>query len=116
MLQPVYKFFRGRGHKVKREHIWIGNIPIQIFPNVSPLHNNAVEEADEVEVGGIPTKVIGVEHLIVLALLPLRVTDKWRIVQLLAKANEERLIGIIDRFGNEENQLHKRYQEVLESP
>lgn len=115
ILQPVYKFFRERGHKIRKAHIWIGDIPIQIFPNISPLHNNAVEEADGVEVEGIPTKVIGVEHLIALALLPLRATDKWRIMQLLAKANKERLSGIIDRFGNEENQLHKRYREILES-
>ena len=58
MLQPVYKYFRERGHKLKKEHIYIGDIPIQIFPNVSPLHNNAVEEADKVEVGGIPLKLL----------------------------------------------------------
>lgn len=114
ILQPVYKFFRGRGHKIKGAHIWIGDIPIQVFPNVSPLHNNAVEEADEVEVGGIPTKVIGVEHLIALSLIPLRKTDKWRIGELLKKADNKRLNTLIDKFGNEENQLHKRYQEVLE--
>jgi len=115
ILQPVYKYFRERGHKHKKEHIYVGDIPIQIFPNISPLHNNAVEEADKVEVGGIPTKIIGVEHLIALSLIPFRPTDKWRIVQLLAEADKERLNKILDRFNNEENQLHTRYREVLAS-
>ena len=115
MLQPVYNYFRERGHKAKKEHIYIGDIPIQIFPNVSPLHNNAVEEADKVEVGGIPTKIIGVEHLIALSLISFRPTDKWRIGQLLAEADKERLNKILDRFNNEENQLHTRYREVLAS-
>ena len=113
MLQPIYKYFRERGHKPKQEHIYVGDIPIQIFPNVSPLHNNAVEEADKVEVGSITTKVIGIEHLIALSLIPFRRTDKWRIGELLKKADKEKLNEIIDRFGNEENQLPTRYQEVL---
>ncbi len=113
MLQPIYKYFRDRGHKEKGAHIWIGDIPIQIFPNVSPLHNNAVEEADKIEVGGIPTKVIGVEHLIALSLIPFRPTDKWRIGQLLAEADRGRLNKILGRFNNEENQLHRKYREVL---
>ena len=113
MLQPIYEYFRERGHKTKQEHIYVGDVPIQIFPNVSPLHNNAVEEANKVEVGGITTKVIGVEHLIALSLIPFRKTDKWRIIQLLPKADNELLNKLLDRFGNEDNQLHTRYQEVL---
>ncbi len=115
ILQPVYKYFRERGHKPKKEHIYIGDIPIQIFPNVSPLHNNAVEEADKTEVGGIPTKVIGVEHLIALSLISFRPTDKWRIGKLLAEADKERLNKILDRFDNEKYPLHTRYRKVLAS-
>lgn len=116
MLQPIYKYFLERGHKAKGEHIYVGDIPVQIFPNVSPLHNNAVEEADKVEVDGIPTKVIRVEHLIALSLLAFRTMDKWRIVKLLPKADKELLNRILNRFGNEENQLHSRYQKVLANP
>ena len=115
MLQPIYRYFRVRGHGIKGEHIYIGEVPIQIFPNVSLLHNNAVEEAEKVEVAGVQTKVIGVEHLIALSLIPFRKTDEWRIGELLKKADNKRLNAIIDRFGNEENQLHTRYQKVLAS-
>ena len=113
VLQPIYEYFFSRGYKAKGEHIYVGDVPIQIFPNISPLHNNAVEEADKVEVAGIPTKVIGVEYLIVLSLLPLRRTDIWRIKELLTKADKELLNKILNRFGNEENQLHTKYQKVL---
>ena len=113
IMQPIYQYFRERGYEEEKEHIYIGDIPIQIFPNISPLHNNAVEEADKVEVGGISTKVIGVEHLIALSLIPFRPTDRWRIRELLTKADNELLNNILDRFDNEENTLRKRYQEVL---
>lgn len=115
ILQPIYKYFRERGHKIKREHIYIGDMPIQILPNISPLHNNAVEEAGKVAVGGIPTKVIGVEHLIALSLVAFRALDKWRIVRLLGKADKELLNKILDRFDDNENQLHTRYQKILAS-
>ena len=115
ILQPIYGYFREKGYRAKKEHIYVGDVPIQIFPNVSPLHNNAVEEANKVEIAGIPTKVIGVEHLIALSLIPLRQTDKWRIKQLLNKSDNGRLNTIIDRFSDEENQLHTRYKEVLAS-
>jgi len=113
ILRPVYKYIRERGYKIKGEHIYIGDMAVQILPNISPLSNNAVEEAIEVEVGGIPTKVIGVEHLIALALVAFRWGDKMRIEKLLEKADKKLLNKIIDRFGNEENQLHSRYKEVL---
>ncbi|MFC1936939.1 nucleotidyltransferase [Chloroflexota bacterium] len=113
ILQPVYKYFREGGNEIKGEHIIIGDMPIQILPNISPLHNNAVEEADKVEIGGIPTKVIGVEYLIALALVAFRKSDKERIVELLKKADKGLLNRILDRFDNDENQLRKRYQKVL---
>ena len=113
ILQPVYEYFRDRGHKVRGEHIIIGDMPVQILPNISPLSNNAVEEAHQVEIEGIPTRFIGVEHLIALALEAFRPSDKERIRGLLEKADRESLDRILNRFGNEENQLRPRFQEVL---
>ncbi|MCJ7514926.1 MAG: hypothetical protein MUO89_03005 [Dehalococcoidia bacterium] len=113
ILQPIYGYFTERGYKAKREHIYIGDVPIHILPNVSPLHNSAVEGASKVEVEGIPTKVIGVEHLIMLSLTSFRTTDKWRIRQLLSRANSGLLNGLLDRFDDEGNKLRTRYREVL---
>jgi len=113
ILQPIYEYFRGKGHKVVGEHIIIDDMPVQILPNISPLSNNAVEEAHEVEIEGIPTKFIGAEHLIALSLVAFRQSDKERIRGLLGKANRESLDRILNRFDNEENQLCQRFQEVL---
>jgi len=113
VLQPIYEYFKEKGNKIKGEHIYIGGMPVQIFPNISPLSNNAVEEAHKVEVEGIPTKVVGVEHLIALALVAFRLVDKLRIAKLLEKANMDLLNELLVRFDNEENQLHTRFKEVL---
>ena len=113
ILQPTYQYFRDKGYKIKGEHIYVGDMPFQILPNISPLSVNAVEEAHRVELEGIPTKVIGVEHLIALSLVAFRWDDKSRIIKLLKRADRKSLNKILDRFGNEENQLHTRYREVL---
>lgn len=115
MLQPIYEYFRSKGYRLKHEHIIIGRMPMQILPNISPLSDNAVEEADEVEIEGIPTKIIGVEHLIALSLVAFRQSDKGRIRALLEKADRESLDKLLNRFDNEENQLCPRFQELLGS-
>jgi predicted nucleotidyltransferase len=115
ILQPIYKYFQDRGREIRKEHIIIGDMPIQILPNISPLHNNAVEEADEVEINGIPTKIISIEHSIVLSLVAYRSKDRWRIKKLLEKANKELVSKILDRFDDEKSSLYTRYKKILAS-
>ena len=112
-LTPIYDFFRERGNKVQGEHIYVGEMAIQILPNISPLSNEAVREAEETEVAEIYTKVIGVEHLIALSLIPFRQTDKYRISMLIKTADRKLLDNIIGRFGNEENHLRTRLKSIL---
>lgn len=112
-LTPIYDFFRERGNKVQGEHIYVGEMAVQIFPNINPLSNEAVREAKETEVAEIHTKVIGAEHLIALSLIPFRQTDKYRISRLIEIADRKLLDKIIDRFNNEENQLRKRLKSIL---
>lgn len=115
VLQPIYNFCDERGYKRKQEHIIIGDMPIQILPNISPLHNSAVEEAEVVKIDGVITKVIGREYLIALSLVAFRHKDKLRIVQLLGKADRLLLERILVRFDNEKDQLRRKYREVLGS-
>lgn len=115
-LAPIYDFFRKRGNKVQGEHIYVGDMPVQILPDISPLSDEAVREAEETEVAEIPTKVIGAEHLIALSLIPFRQTDKYRISRLIEIADRKLLDKIIDRFDNEENQLRKRLKSILGNP
>lgn len=115
ILHSVYKYFRENGYRIEGEHIKVGDTAVQILPNISPLSNNAVKEACKAKVDGIPAKVIGIEHLIALSLVAFRWKDKIRIINLLEKADKNLLKKVLDRFGNEENQLHQRYKEVLAS-
>ena len=112
-LTPIYDFFREKGSEVQGEHIYVGKMPVQILPNINPLSDEAVRRAEKIEVAGIPTKVIGVEHLIALSLIPFRATDKYRISSLIETSDKKLLDEIINRFNNEENQLRARLNSVL---
>ena len=109
----VLNQLKERGNEVQGEHIYVGKMAVQILPNINPLSNEAVKEAEEAEVSGIPTKVIGAEYLIALSLIPFRTTDKYRISKLIETVDRKLLDDIIDRFDDEENQLRKRLESIL---
>lgn len=110
----LYGHFREKGNKIKDVYIYIEDMPVQFLPNyISPLFNETVEQAHEIEIEGIPSKIARVEHLIVLALDAFRAKDKYRITQLQEKANRDLLDKILDRFDDGEGKLHKRYKQVL---
>jgi len=112
-LAPIYDLFKERGNEVKGEHIYVGDMPVQILPDISPLADEAVRDAVETEVAEIHTKVIGAEHLIALSLIPFRQTDKYRISMLIKSIDKELLQEIIGRFDNEEYQLHAKLESIL---
>jgi len=66
-----------------------------------------------VEFESIQTRFVSVEYLVLLLLTSFRPKDKIRIQSLIGKANKELLLNLIKRFDNDENILHKRYQEIL---
>jgi len=80
---------------------------------ISPLFNSAIEEANIVEFEGVSSKFVNIEYLIVLLLTAFRRKDIIRIQSLINKAHEGLLLGIIQRFDNEQNILHERYKRVL---
>ena len=112
-FQSIYQHFREKGNKIEGVYIHIGDMPTQILPNISPLYSEAIEQAHEVIIEGIPSKVIRIEHLIVLALEVFRAKDKYRITQLLEKADREILDKIIDRFDDDKGKLRTRFKEIL---
>ena len=110
----LYDHFRKKGNKIQDVYIYIEDMPIQFFPNfISPLFNETIEQAHEIEIEGIPSKIARVEHLIVLALDAFRATDKYRIIRLQEKADRDFLDKILERFDDDEGKLHKRYKQVL---
>ena len=111
--QAIYQHFREKGNKIEDVFIYIEDTPVQILPNISPLYNEAVEQAHQIEIDGVLSKIARVEHLIIIALEVFRLKDKIRIAQLLKKADKELLDKILDRFDDEKGTLRKRYESVL---
>ena len=112
-IQRLYEHFRNKGAKIEDVYIFIGDIPVQFFPNINELFKSAIEEANVVEFEGIYGKFVTVEYLIILLLTSYRPKDKIRIQSLLGKANRELLLETIKRFDNGQPSLCERYKEVL---
>lgn len=110
----LYEHFRQNGATFNHEHIFIGDMPVQFFPNLGPLYDDAVERAQTIEFEGISTRFISIEHLILLLLTSFRPKDKIRIGRLLTKANNDTLLSLIERFDNDKKVLSKNYRKVLE--
>jgi len=111
--RAIYQHFREKGNKIEDVFIYIEDTPVQILPNISPLYNEAVEQAHQIEIDGVLSKIARVEHLIVIALEAFRLKDKIRIAQLLEKANTDILDKILDRFDDGKGTLRKRYKGIL---
>lgn len=113
-FHKLYEHFREKGAKIEDVYIFIDDMPVQFLPNyISSLFNSAIEEANDIELGGTRSKVVSVEYLIVLLLTSFRPKDRIRIQRLLGKANRTILSDIINRFDDDEYTLSKRYKKVL---
>ena len=110
----LYEHFRTMGARIENIYIFIEDMPVQFLPNyISPLHHEAIMEANVIEFEGVSSKFVSIEYLIVLLLTAYRWKDKIRIQNLLDKANKDLLLSIIQRFDNDERILYKRYKEIL---
>ncbi len=47
--RAIYQHFREKGNKIEDVFIYIEDTPVQILPNISPLYNEAVEQAHQIE-------------------------------------------------------------------
>jgi predicted nucleotidyltransferase len=113
-IGDIYKYYKDNKADIKKEYIIIQDMPVQFFPNISPLHKNAIEEADVVELDGFICNFISVEHLILLLLTSFRRKDILRIGKIAGKANKKRLKDLFEKFDDKQRTLYKKYEEVLE--
>jgi len=112
----LYEYHRIKGNKIEDVYIYIEDMPVQFLPNyISPLFNNAIEEALVIEFEGVEAKFVSVEHLVVLLLTAFRPKDKIRLKELLRKVDKAQVLDIIGRFDDERDTLSKRHKEILES-
>ncbi len=116
-FQRLYNHYRQKGNKIENVYIYIANMAVQFLPNyINPLFDNAIKEAKRIRVSGVPSKVVGAEHLIALLLTAFRPKDKIHIIELAKSADMPLLKEILRRFDDGQQLLSKRLKEVLGNP
>ncbi len=110
----LYSYYREQGNRIEREYIYIADTAVQFFPDfIHPLFHEAIKEAQQIEVNGVPSKVVSVEYLITLLLKAFRPKDKIHILELYGSADIPKLKEILRRFDDGQQLLSKRLKEVL---
>jgi hypothetical protein len=82
-LDPIFSYPRERGFKREGEHVVISGWPVQFVPPTSPLTEEALHQATEVDVEGSAVFIFTAEHLAAIALQTGRAKDKARLLQFL---------------------------------
>jgi hypothetical protein len=82
-LQPIYDYLATRGYSFEGEHIVIAGFPVEFFTPPSALEEEALEQAVEKDIEGVPARVFTAEHLAAITLQIGRGKDKARLVQFI---------------------------------
>ena len=100
-LEPIFDYLKARGGAMEGEHILIGGWPVQFLPPTGPLVEEALSQAVETDVEGIPARVFTAEHLAAIALQTGRAKDKARLLQFIEAGalDAARFQSILARFG-----------------
>jgi hypothetical protein len=98
-IPAIYSHLQSKGWRVEREHLLIGNFPVQ-FLAASGLTEEAVREARPVQYEGVPAKVFRPEYIIAIAASVGRHKDFARIEQMLdqVKVDKALLDDILRRY------------------
>ena len=98
-IPAIYSHLQSKGWRVEREHLLIGDFPVQ-FLAASGLTEEAVREARPVQYEGVPAKVFRPEYIIAIAASVGRHKDFARIEQILdqVKIDKALLDDILRRY------------------
>jgi hypothetical protein len=88
-LATIYDYLRGKGYKEHKEHVVIGDVPVQFIPAYNRLTEEAVRNAVEFPYKGLRMRVFRIEHLIAIMLQTGRSKDRVKIMQLLDHAEPD---------------------------
>ena len=89
-LRGIYRFCAARGYREEGEAIQIGAWPAQFIPAFNALTVEAMEQAVTADFDGVPLRVVGADHLAVIALSVGRAKDWARILALLESGSVSR--------------------------
>ena len=82
-LKPIFDYLKARGCTMQREYVMISGWPVQFLPPTGPLVEEALAQAVEADVDGMPGRVFSAEHLAAIALQTGRAKDKTRLLQFI---------------------------------
>lgn len=99
--RTIIDYLAARGCAMKGEYVMIASWPVQFLPPTGPLVEEALAEAVQVDVDGVPARVFSAEHLAAIALQTGRGKDKARVLQFLEEEalDSGRFQGIVRRHG-----------------
>ncbi len=80
---PIFDYLKGFGCKMEGEYIVISGWPVQFLPATGPLLEDALDNAVQVDVEGVPARVLPAEYLAAVALQTGRAKDKARVLQFV---------------------------------
>jgi len=80
---PVLDWLKAQGGVMEGEYVVFEQTPVQILPAGTPLVEEALREAVNTEIEGVPVWVFSAEHLAAIALEVGRAKDKARVLQFI---------------------------------
>jgi hypothetical protein len=99
-LTPIYEYLKARGGIEDREHIVLGDWPIQFLVPANELETEAVAASVPVDVEGVRTWIMLAEHLVAIALSTGR-ANYIRVVQFMKEKAVDQvvLLAILKKYG-----------------
>ena len=64
LLGPIHRYIERAGYRAEGAAIHVEGWPVQFLPLYNPLVDEAVQQADERTVSGVPVRVMQAEHLV----------------------------------------------------
>lgn len=110
-FQPIFDFLKERGYGMKGEHHYVEGFPVQFLPTGKKLIDEAINEANEFELGGgTVVRVMSPEYLVAIMLDTGRLKDYLRIGVFLQHevVNSKELQRILN-----EHNLAQKWQENI---
>jgi hypothetical protein len=100
-LTPIYEYLKARGGIEDREHIVLGDWPVQFLVPANELETEAIAASVPVDVEGVRTWIMHAEHLVAIALSTGRAKDHIRVVQFIKEkaVDQVTLLGILKKYG-----------------
>lgn len=99
-LGPLYGELAKLGYQPKGTEVLIEGVPVQFLIPPDKLEEEALAQAEELEISGVKTRVFSYEHLLAIMAKTSRPKDKVRITQCLdcTQPDEAKLKDILTRY------------------